>query len=208
MRRSREAKGKSRASPGQTIEIVRSRTQPAKAAVLRAFAELIGTKQYDEIAVGEIIGRAAVSRSSFYEHFRGKQDLLTRSIAGPFKILAHGVLSAAQPKLVPLLEHFWSNRAFARGVLMGSIRQRAANVLVLEIDNMLKHRETASRAKYRLPRRLMAWQLAESMLGLITAWLTGEARCSACELADGLSRSSHAVLEAMRVTRAPHITCP
>jgi len=38
----------------------------------------------------------------------------------------------------------------------------------------------------------------ETMLGLITAWLTGEARCSETELADGLSRSSHAVLEAMR----------
>ena len=168
--------GKPLAPPGQMIEIVRLRAQPAKAAVLRAFAELIATKRYDEITVGEIIARAAVSRSTFYEHFSGKQDVLTRSIAGPFKILADGVLSAAQPKLQPLLEHFWSNRAFGRGVLLGSVRQRAATVLVLEIENRLIGQETGSRAKYRLPRRLMAWQLAETMLGLITAWLTGEAR--------------------------------
>ena len=198
MRRSREAKGKSRALPGQSIEFVRSRVQPAKTAVLRAFAELIGTKQYDEISVAELIGRAAVSRSSFYEHFNGKQDLLTQSIAGPFQILADGLLCAKQPQLVPLLEHFWTNRAFARGVLQGSVRQRAATVLVLEIENRLKRRETESRAKYRLPRRLLAWQLSETTLGLITAWLAGEARCSASELADGLSRSSHAVMEAMR----------
>jgi AcrR family transcriptional regulator len=166
--------------------------------VLRAFAELVGTKQYDEIAVGEIIRRAAVSRSTFYEHYRGKQDLLTRSIAGPFKILADGVLSAGQSKLVPLLEHFWSNRAFARGVLLGSVRPRVATVLVIYIESRLKRRETQSRGRYRLPRRLVAWQLTETMLGLITAWLTGEARCSATELADGLSRSTHAVLDAMR----------
>ncbi len=198
MRLSREAKGKSRAPPGQRIEIVRSRVQPAKTAVLRGFAELIGTKQYDEISVGEVIRRAAVSRSSFYEHFNGKQDLLTQSIAGPFKILADGLLCAKQPQLMPLLEHFWTNRAFARGVLQGSVRQRAATVLVLEIENRLKRRETESREKYRLPRRLLAWQLTETTLGLITAWLAGEARCSASELADGLSRSSHAVMEAMR----------
>jgi hypothetical protein len=107
-------------------------------------------------------------------------------------------LSPSQPRLVPLLEHFWSNRHFARGVLLGSVRQRTATVLALEIDNRLKHHETELRAKYRLPRRLMAWQVTESVLGLITAWLTGEARCSASELADGLSRSTHAVLEAMR----------
>jgi AcrR family transcriptional regulator len=197
MRRSAKTKGKARVPPGQTVEIVRSRAQPAKAAVLRAFAELVGTKQYDEITVGEIIGRAGVSRSTFYEHFSGKADLLTRSITGPFKVLADGILSAAQSKLLPLLEHFWSNRAFARGVLLGSVRQRVATVLVLEIENRLKRDATGSRAMYRLPRRLMAWQLAETMLGLITAWLTGEARCSPSELADGLSRSTHAVLEAM-----------
>jgi AcrR family transcriptional regulator len=198
MRRSRETKGKSRVPPGQTGEFVRSRSQPAKAAVLRAFAELVGTKQYDEIAASDIIRRAGVSRSTFYEHFNGKSDLLTRSIEDPFKILADSVLSVAQPKLVPLLEHFWSNRAFARGVLLGSVRPRVATVLVIQIENRLKRRETASRARYRLPRRLVAWQLTETMLGLITAWLTGEARCSESELADGLSRSSHAVLEAMR----------
>jgi AcrR family transcriptional regulator len=198
MRPSRETKGKSRAPPGQTSRFVRSRAQPAKAAVLRAFAELLGSRQYDEIAVGEITRRAGVSRSTFYEHFSGKSDLLTRSIAGPFKILADGVLSAGQSKLVPLLEHFWSNRAFARGVLVGSVRSRVATVLVLEIENRLKRHAVGSRARYRLPRRLMAWQLAETMLGLITAWLTGEARCSPAEVADGLSRSTHAVLEAMR----------
>jgi AcrR family transcriptional regulator len=198
MRRSHETKGKLRAPPGQTIEFVRSRAQPAKTAVLRAFAELVGTRQYDEIAVGEIIRRAGVSRSTFYEHFSGKSDLLTCSIAGPFKILADDVLSAAQPKLVPLLEHFWSNRAFARGVLLGSVRQRVTTVLVLEIENRLKRHAIGSSAIYRLPRRLIAWQLAETMLGLITAWISGEARCSPSELADGLFRSTRAVLDAMR----------
>ena len=82
-------------------------------------------------------------------------------------------------------------------MLLGSVRQRIATVLVLEIENRLKRHAMGSTAKYRLPRRLIAWQLAESMLGLITAWLAGEARCSPSELADGLSRSTHAVLAAM-----------
>jgi AcrR family transcriptional regulator len=198
MRRSHQTKGRAYTLPGQTIQNVRSRPQPAKTAVLRALAELIETTQYDEITVGQIIERAAVSRSTFYEHFSGKQDLLVSSIGGPFKTLADGILSFPQLNLVPLLEHFWSNRAFARGIFSGSIRQRAANVLVIQIETRLGRRQAEPRERYRLPRRLIAWQLAETTLGLIAAWLAGEARCSAAELADGLSRSSHAMLEAMR----------
>src|SRR5271165_157626 len=105
MRSLSKPEGKSAPAPGQTLNSVRSRARPARSAVLQAFAELIGAKQYEEIAIGEIIRRARVSRSTFYEHFSGKQGLLTQSIAGPFKILADGLLHAQQPKLVPLLEH-------------------------------------------------------------------------------------------------------
>ncbi len=198
MRRSAQANEKSRLPPGQKSANVRSSAPPAKTAVLRAFASLIATKHYDEIRIGEIIDRADVSRSSFYEHFSGKQDLLTLSIAHPFKILADGIFSASPSALIPLLEHFWSNRAFARGVLQGAVRQRTATVLVVQIERQLKQYETASLEKFRLPRRLLAWQLTETTLGLITAWLTGEARCSTSEMAHALSRSVHAVVEAMR----------
>ena len=198
MKRSAKDKKKAKASPGQKRRNVRPLTQPAKDMALRAFAELIAMRQYDEISVADILGKAQISRSAFYEHFRGKQDLLTRSIASPFKVLADGVLSRAQPALVPLLEHFWSNRHFARGVLIGSVRPHAARVLALQIESRLKRCETEFNVRYQLPRRLLAWQLTESMLGLIVAWLTGEARCSAIEMAEGLSRSTHSLIEAQR----------
>lgn len=196
MRRSRNVTAMSPESPGQMAKIVRSPRQPAKAAVLRAFVELIGQINYEDITVGEIIQRAGVSRSSFYLYFTGKHDLLARSVAAPFKILADCVLPTAQPRLTPLLEHFWSNRRSARGVFLGPVRQRAAAVLVREIEDNLERLRVSARIRCRLPSRLLAWQLAESMLGLITAWLTGEARCAAAEVALGLLTAVQAVVTA------------
>jgi AcrR family transcriptional regulator len=47
----------------------------------RALAELIREKPYDAIVVKEILDRADVGRSTFYMHFRDKDDLLVRSIS-------------------------------------------------------------------------------------------------------------------------------
>ena len=45
-----------------------------------ALASLIHEKSYDEIVVKEILARADVGRSTFYSHFRGKDDLLDSGI--------------------------------------------------------------------------------------------------------------------------------
>src|SRR5262249_10947822 len=45
-----------------------------------ALADLIREKPYDAIVVKEILDRANVGRSTFYMHFRDKDDLLVRSI--------------------------------------------------------------------------------------------------------------------------------
>src|ERR1035438_4852508 len=41
-----------------------------------ALVQLIAEKPIDDITVQEVLDRAAVGRSTFYVHFRGKDDLL------------------------------------------------------------------------------------------------------------------------------------
>jgi len=74
-----------------------ARTQEA---LLEAFRDLILTSGYDGMKVGDIIERANVGRSTFYEHFTSKDDILKQSLTAPFAILA-GVVgkSHAQPHL-------------------------------------------------------------------------------------------------------------
>lgn len=57
------------------------RVQRTRALLHGALASLIHEKPYDAIVVKEILARANVGRSTFYTHFRDKDQLLERSIA-------------------------------------------------------------------------------------------------------------------------------
>lgn len=52
------------------------RKQKTREALRQALSELIDHKSYDQITVRDLAERADVSRSSFYLHFRDKDDLL------------------------------------------------------------------------------------------------------------------------------------
>ncbi|NJM53793.1 MAG: TetR family transcriptional regulator [Blastocatellia bacterium] len=51
------------------------RTNRTQKALRNALIELILEKHYDTISVQDIIDRADIGRSTFYNHFRDKEDL-------------------------------------------------------------------------------------------------------------------------------------
>ena len=55
------------------------RQRKTREAIFSAFRELLRTKRYDHITVGEIIEKADVGRSTFYAHFETK-DLLLNAV--------------------------------------------------------------------------------------------------------------------------------
>jgi AcrR family transcriptional regulator len=168
-------------------------------ALLSAFRDLIMDKPYDELTVADIVGRAHVGRSTFYEHFSGKDGLLAASIAAPFSALADTVgVSDNVPQLVELLEHFWAQRRLARELLVGAIRERSVRVLVGQIERRLRIELDGRKSVLILPTRLVAVQMAEMLLAPIVAWLIGISRCNATALAVALRRSTVAHLAAMK----------
>lgn len=56
------------------------RVRRTTGALHRALFELISERGYDRISVQDIIDRADVGRSTFYSHFRDKDDLLLSSL--------------------------------------------------------------------------------------------------------------------------------
>jgi AcrR family transcriptional regulator len=54
------------------------RPQRTKRQLSKALIELVQEKRFDEITVQNVIDRADIGRSTFYTHFRDKEDLLDK----------------------------------------------------------------------------------------------------------------------------------
>jgi AcrR family transcriptional regulator len=175
------------------------RVEKTRSALFGAFAGLVQKHRYEEIGVADILERANVSRSAFYEHFSGKEGLLAGSIAGPFTVLADSIWADDNTsRLIRILEHFWANRALARAILREPVRSKTAAVLIGQIEQRLQANGLGVRGALILPTRLAAIQLAEVFLAPITAWLSAEPRCTAQTLALALRRVAAASLAAMK----------
>jgi AcrR family transcriptional regulator len=74
-------------------QVTDRRVQKTQGLLRQALASLIREKDYDSIAVKEILDRANVGRSTFYMHFRDKDELLVSGI--------HDMLRTVQSKGPP-----------------------------------------------------------------------------------------------------------
>lgn len=142
------------------------RSARTRAALLAAFGEVLLDQGYEAMTVAQVADRANVGRSTLYEHFRTKDELLGAALRGPFEVLARGI--DPQPDhqgLVALLDHFRSNAAVARILLTQPLRSRIARALA----ELLAARMAA--APEALPAQLCAIALAEGQLSLVDLWL-------------------------------------
>lgn len=181
---------------GQTDSTEDPRWRRAHQDLLAAFFSLVLSRRYHEIRVADVLERSGVSRSTFYEHFRNKDELLSASLEGPFRILASLVRTDADAGRVrAILEHFWQNRALARSLFQGAALRIVRRSLVVHVEAALDREQ---RSRLRIPARLAAHALADGMLSPLIAWLSGEAKCSADDLALALqlttAASAHALL--------------
>jgi AcrR family transcriptional regulator len=162
-----------------------------------AFLELIVERPYDEIAVGDIIERAGVGRSTFYLHHGNKHDILRQSLAPAFETLAETLSDRRDPaRLIFWVETFWTNRRVGRVLLAGPTRALMARTLAGQIAPRLPDARTLL-----IPAPLAAAQVAEAQLGVIGAWLSGHSPCPAVDMAAALAAASRAI--ALGLVRRP-----
>lgn len=161
-----------------------------------AFNGLFFERRYDHIKVADIVERADVGRSTFYEHFADKEAILTESIQRPFAVLATAADAVCDVAgLGRVLEHIWQNQRQAQLIFDGAARRPVARILATMIEKRLLARPEGKRAP--VPPRLVAVALANAQLAAITAWLTGEATCTAATLAGSLRAMTEGALVAV-----------
>lgn len=73
-----------------------------------ALVELIGEKPFDEITVQDILDRAGVARSTFYTHYRDKDDLFLSDVEEFLELFSRALTrTGANPnRLAPVAELF------------------------------------------------------------------------------------------------------
>jgi AcrR family transcriptional regulator len=167
--------------------------------LLAAFRELVFERDYDKIRITDISDRADVGRSTFYEHFESKDDILEHSLTALLKVLADAIGAAdVSQRFQGVIEHFWENRSGARSMLSGTTRQvvtRLLSGLIKERLGLLSGNLSDSRPL--IPLDYIASQLAETQLALFGAWLLGNAWCSPAALAQALHVSTNASASAL-----------
>jgi AcrR family transcriptional regulator len=170
------------------------RIERTRQALLGAFVALmLDGRRYDRIRIADVIARAGVGRSTFYEHYPNKEALLAETIRLPFAPLAEAVDTGARIEgLVGALTHFRQNRVHGRAVFAGATGRRVTRILADMIEEHLRARARAAGIVAPAPLRTGATMLAEGQVAAIVAWL-GDGDANIEPLAAMLHRIAQAV---------------
>jgi AcrR family transcriptional regulator len=155
-------------SNGRFEDFVRS---GAGEAIAGAFNALLLEGGYEATKVAGIVARAGVARSTFYEHFQNKEDVL-RGVIAPFT-RAFATAIARTPDVAAIsavLHHVADRRSFALALFSGKSRDVVVRAFADALDRHLRDIEAAG-AHFTIARDLVALHLAEGQIGLVDAWL-------------------------------------
>lgn len=168
------------------------RERKTRSALLSAFVGMVTRRRYDDIQVSEIAETADIGRSTFYAHYRDKDELLFDSMGWFFATLASACGDGRQGHPMPFLTaHIWENRAMGRRMISGPRAPLASPRGVRRLADAIEQ-QLAGEA-LALPARLLAMQIAEAQLGLLRAWILGDGEATPTEIAEALSRTSRAM---------------
>jgi len=103
--------------------------------LLSALFSLGAERPWERITVAALCRRARIHRSTFYDSFEGKEDLLDRGLTAHFDLLVAGFGAGPEPtmegQLVRMLDHGREHRQFYhRALAEGGIRTLLGEYLV------------------------------------------------------------------------------
>jgi AcrR family transcriptional regulator len=170
---------------GMEESVLDRRKQRTRKAAVGAFVELLMTQGYEAVAMTAVAERADLGRSTLYEHFRTKDDLLAASLDWPLAVLAADPPDPAA--LQRLIEHVRERSGAVRIMLEQPLRSRIARLLAARIAPGVRVRGVPGpRADVR------ALACAEGQLAALGLWMQGSG-VPAGVLAEELARLARAV---------------
>jgi AcrR family transcriptional regulator len=155
------------------------RVHRTKASLHDALLGLAREKPYPSIAVKEILDRANVGKSTFYTHFRDKDDLLESGIheileTAPDQSGSRTALERIVAFSLPLLKHIDDHRRLAGPQMnregRAAMHRRMQAVLTDRIANELALMVPRS-SNVQIPIRLIALHVASTFVLVLNWWV-------------------------------------
>jgi len=150
------------------------RSQRTRNLLSEAFVELMREKGYSAITVNDLIERANIGRSTFYSHYRDKDDLFVHELDRVIEALTHQIPDQEELPFFPslgLFRHVGEEYELYKAL-----------VWTPGIDLLIKHLQKSLSARieqglqktgrdFDLPLPLLASFMAGSFLSLLKWWL-------------------------------------
>lgn len=141
-----------------------------------ALMSLIHDKSYGSIAVRDILDRADVGRSTFYAHFRDKDDLLVSGIYEALQSIQSTAAAASDPFAwfsLPIFEHIHRHRLEGKAVPVegrSAIHARLQHTIeeLIAADVVRRFRR---RGVSPIPAELAVKHVASTFIVVLTWWL-------------------------------------
>lgn len=141
-----------------------------------AIVALMQEKSFEEITVQEVLDRAGVGRSTFYTHYRDKDDLFMSDVEEFLEAVGSGLKrhQASSKRLLPVREFFSHVRdvrafyaAMEKSDKMNDLLSLARGIFARSIDERL---QSAGVKIAPAQRAAQAYALAGSFLSLLEWW--------------------------------------
>jgi AcrR family transcriptional regulator len=141
-----------------------------------ALMSLIHDKSYDSIAVRDILDRADVGRSTFYAHFRDKDDLLASGVYEALQSIRSTAAAASDPFAwfsLPIFEHIHRHRLEGKAAPIdgrSAIHSRLQRTIEELITDDVVRRFTRRRVG-PIPAELAVKHVASTFILVLDWWL-------------------------------------
>jgi hypothetical protein len=150
------------------------RRQRTRHALSVAFVQLLREKGYSAITVSDLIERADIGRSTFYSHYRDKDDLFVAQPDRVIELLSHDMPHQGEIPFFPslgLFRHVGEEYELYKAIVWTP----GIDLFIKHLQTSLSHRIEQgfheSGRKFEVPISIMANFIAGSFLTLLKWWL-------------------------------------
>ncbi len=155
---------------------------------------LVFEKGYDAVTIEDITERADLGRTTFYLHYKDKEDLLLQSLEAVFDDLVAQIQQRTIDEWIASGEGPWSlafqhaadNATFYQIIISGqgggNIKKRVQDYIAVTAEETISTRLEDEGKAPEIPIDILSHYIASSLLGLIAWWLENDSPYSVTEM--------------------------